>query len=193
MKFLCESLADLNEQFKRNGGPGLFIFRGKPATIFKRLHEELGINKLCYEQDCEPIWRKRDDEVMRMCRQLGIQTAEKVSHTLWDPMDIINVNGGYAPLTYQMMLHAINVLGLPPRPVNDDVDFSCVDFGEISEKLGNELGLFREVKITAILTATHQLYCCRFQVPKISQFFPTTPNGKVFSNGKAEKEKLSNS
>lgn len=146
MKFLIESLDDLDKQLKQHGAPGLFIFKGKPTTIFKRLSDELGVNKICYEQDCEPIWNKRDKEVEMMCREMNIRTVEKVSHTLWDPIDVINANGGFSPLTYQMMLHTVNVLGLPPRPVND-VDFSLVKFGEIPDELGSELGLFKKVRI----------------------------------------------
>lgn len=146
MKFLLECLNDLDEQFKQHGGPGLFIFRGKPAKILHNMKIKFGINKVCYEQDCEPIWHKRDLEIVSMCQKLNIQTVEKVSHTLWDPMDIIRVNGGFAPLTYEMMLHNIDVVGLPLRPANDDVDLSKIEFGRIPESLGVELGLIKGVK-----------------------------------------------
>lgn len=144
LRFLIECLADLDEQFKQHGGPGLLIFRGKPATIFKKMREDLGITKICYEQDCEPIWRSRDKEVELMCRQLGIETVERVSHTLWDPKDIIRANGGYAPLTYQMMLHTVNVLGLPKRPVID-ADFVDVEFGRIPSESGLDLYQLKEI------------------------------------------------
>lgn len=145
MKFLIESLADLDRQFKLHGGPGLFIFRGNPVKIFRILHKALGINKICYEQDCEPIWQRRDREIVSMCRKLNIQNVEMISHTLWNPRDIIKANGGYAPLTYQMMLHTVNVLGLPQRPVNEGVDFSDVTFGNISNHLAGKLGLMSAV------------------------------------------------
>lgn len=147
MKFLIESLTDLDEQFKSFGGPGLFTFRGKPTAIFKRLHKELGINKICFEQDCEPIWNTRDEAVQELCNELGIETVQKVSHTLWNPMDVIRVNNGYAPLTYQMMLHTVNVLGLPPRPVTDVIGFSDVLFGTIPDHFAAELELFSTVKL----------------------------------------------
>jgi cryptochrome len=140
MKFLLESLSDIDEQFKALGGSGLWIFRGKPSDIFRKLHKKLGINKLCFEQDCEPIWRERDDDVKKTCHELGISVEEKVSHTLWDPIDIINANGGFAPLTYEMFLHTINVLGLPQRP-EKDVDLSKIDFGEIPVEIYGELGM----------------------------------------------------
>lgn len=95
MKFLMESLTDLDEQFKQLGaGNGLITFRGDPVEIFRTMHEELGITKICYEQDCEPIWNERDKRVQNLCTELGIKVVETISHTLWDPMKIIQMNGG---------------------------------------------------------------------------------------------------
>lgn len=94
MKFLIESLADLNDQFLKLGGNGLFIMRGDPVDIFRTMHEKLDITKICFEQDCEPIWRTRDEAVQNLCNDLGIKVVEKISHTLWDPMEVIQVNGG---------------------------------------------------------------------------------------------------
>lgn len=65
MKYLIEALQDLNSYFRKLGGK-LYIFRGDcPVRIFRRLWEEFGIRKLCFEQDCEPIWRNRDEKVKR--------------------------------------------------------------------------------------------------------------------------------
>jgi cryptochrome len=144
-------LEDLDEQFKQHGGPGLLVFRGQPSRIFRMMKEQLGINKICYEQDCEPIWRKRDRDVELMCREHGIEAVEKVSHTLWNPRDIISANGGFAPLTYQMMLHTVNVLGPPTRPVNDVVDFSGVTFGRVPDHLYQAMGLLAKLSETEFL------------------------------------------
>lgn len=94
MKFLLESLADLDDQFKKLGGHGLLLMRGNPVEIFRKMWKEFGITKICFEHDCEPIWNERDDNVKMMCQELGIQVVEKVSHTLWNPMDVIRTNGG---------------------------------------------------------------------------------------------------
>lgn len=169
MRFLIESLADSDTQFKELGGPGLLIFRGKPTVIFRRLHEELRINKICYEQDCEPIWEERDKAVEKLCRELDIETVEKISHTLWDPKDIINVNGGSAPLTYQMMLHTVKVLGLPQRPTPDAVDFTSVNFGLIPEHLAAELGLFTTVNSFDKFIFNLMIPFC-FKIPKPEDF-----------------------
>jgi cryptochrome len=94
MKFLLESLEDLDEQFKKFGGPGLLFFRGDSVQIFRRLWHELGINKICFEEDCEPIWNERDERVEALCNELGIELVKKISHTLWHPKDVIRANGG---------------------------------------------------------------------------------------------------
>lgn len=103
MQFLIESLIDLNNQLKKLGSR-LFIFRGSPVQIFHRFWEELGLTRLCFEQDCEPIWQERDNAIKLFCKQYHIECIECVSHTLWDPAGIIAANGGTPPLTYQMFL-----------------------------------------------------------------------------------------
>lgn len=93
MKFLLESLEDLDEQFKNFGGR-LLIFRGDSVEIFRKLWQEIGINKICFEEDCEPIWHERDGRVENLCRELGIEVVKRISHTLWNPKDVIRTNGG---------------------------------------------------------------------------------------------------
>ena len=91
MRYLIESLMDLDYQLKERGGPGLLVMRGMPVDIFRKLWKEFGINKICFEQDCEPIWKQRDDSVKELCQQVGMQLYERISHTLWDPNEIIKV------------------------------------------------------------------------------------------------------
>lgn len=109
MSFLLNSLADIDKQLKAIRGANdiagkLYLFQGNPTTVFRRLNEYFRLNKICFEQDCEPIWNRRDDSVRALCNDLGIEAVEKVSHTLWDPRTVISTNGGIPPLTYQMFL-----------------------------------------------------------------------------------------
>ncbi|CAB0002124.1 unnamed protein product [Nesidiocoris tenuis] len=143
MKFLLESLEDLDKQLKRHGGR-LHMFKGDPCSVFRRLWEDIEINKICFEQDCEPIWRERDQEVMSMCQELGIECIERVSHTLWDPKLVIKTNGGIPPLTYQMFLHTTSVIGTPPKPCPGP-DFSHIKFGSLSSSLAQELRVLDSV------------------------------------------------
>lgn len=141
MKFLMESLDDLDRQLRAIGGQ-LYIFRGAAVNVMRRLFEELNIKKLCYEQDCEPIWKERDDGIVNLCRMMDVKCVEKVSHTLWDPEQVIATNGGIPPLTYQMFLHTVNIIGEPPRPV-EAPSFEFVEFGRLPSILATELKLFQ--------------------------------------------------
>lgn len=103
MKFLLESLQDLDNELRQYGSR-LYIFRGSPTQIFYKFWQELGLSKICFEQDCEPIWRNRDETVKAFCEQYNIECVEHVSHTLWNPFEVIEANGDTPPLTYEMFL-----------------------------------------------------------------------------------------
>lgn len=138
MKFLLDSLKDLNDYFKRLGGK-LHLIEGQPDKVFSALNKHLKINKIAFEQDCEPIWEKRDNKV----KSLSISYIEKVSHTLWNPDEIITTNGGIPPLTYEMFLHTVQILGLPPRPV-DEPKWEGITFPNLPHEFLNEFNVFDE-------------------------------------------------
>ncbi|KAM7361384.1 circadian regulator cryptochrome [Cochliomyia hominivorax] len=145
LKFLLDSLKNIYDQLQNLSLSlgRLYLLQGNPVEIFRRLHEICGINKLCFEQDCEPIWNNRDNAVKKLCHDLNITCIERISHTLWDPKRVIDTNGGIPPLTYQMFLHTVQIIGLPPRPVPDP-DWQNVKFHKLNEKLIMELQVFLE-------------------------------------------------
>jgi cryptochrome len=62
--FLLECLEDLNRNLQKVGSK-LHIFIGDPVAVFRYLHVNHAIDKICFEQDCEPIWHERDNAVKR--------------------------------------------------------------------------------------------------------------------------------
>ena len=114
MGFLLECLEELDGRFQKFGSK-LHIFLGKPIEVFKKLHQRHRIAKLCFDQDPEPIWKARDDSVKMWCKDEGIDCVEKVGHTLWNPQEVVDLNGGKPPVTFSMFNHVVSVLGLPPR------------------------------------------------------------------------------
>ncbi|KAF9418520.1 hypothetical protein HW555_004669 [Spodoptera exigua] len=109
MRYLLEALDDLDSQFKKHD----------TSIIVPQ-----GIRKLCFEQDCEPVWRARDDSVKNACKEIGVVCKEHVSHTLWEPDT-----------------HTVATIGDPPRPVGE-VDFTGVKFGSLPESFYNEFTVF---------------------------------------------------
>ncbi|XP_075231989.1 circadian regulator cryptochrome isoform X2 [Lycorma delicatula] len=143
MRFLLEALQDLDKQLKTHGGQ-LYVLKGSPKEIFQQMKVKLNLQRICFEQDCEPIWHQRDDTIKKFCDEANIECIEKVSHTLWDPKEVIAANGGIPPLTYQMFLHTVNVIGEPPRPVSD-VNWDIVNFGKFSEELSEEFCIYETI------------------------------------------------
>ncbi|XP_054284471.1 cryptochrome-1 [Macrosteles quadrilineatus] len=136
MRFLLECLADLNSQLSNYGGC-LYILHGEPTDVLRRIKHTIGLHRLSFDEDYEPIWHRRDAAVRQFCQQENVQTIERGSHTLWDPRMVVKTNGGVAPLTYQMFLHTVRVLGPPPRPV-EDVSLLNVTFGQISSSFSTD-------------------------------------------------------
>nr|AWY11207.1 photoreceptive cryptochrome [Melibe leonina] len=124
MQFLLETLRDLDENLKKKGSR-LYVFMGEPVKIFRQLFEDWNATRLSFEQDPEPIWQDRDNNVKDLCDACNVEWIERVSHMLWDPHVILRANGGSPPLTYAMFCQVTEIVGLPPRPV-EDPDFSKV-------------------------------------------------------------------
>jgi len=129
MAFLLECLEDIDTQLWYHGGK-LNLFEGEPAKVFRILSKHFSIQKICFDQDCEAIWLERDNAVKNFCGTHRIEVEETIGQTLWDPLEIIETNGGSPPLTYGHFCHVTKAIGPPRRPVSD-VDLKDVEFIEV--------------------------------------------------------------
>ncbi|KAH7565099.1 hypothetical protein JRO89_XS09G0131900 [Xanthoceras sorbifolium] len=103
IRFLLESLVDLDSSLKKLGSR-LLILKGEPS--------EWDVKKLCFEYDTDPYYQTLDMKVkfvfdsiqQNYASSAGIEVFSPVSHTLFNPADIIQKNGGKPPLNYQSFL-----------------------------------------------------------------------------------------
>ncbi|XP_069134866.1 cryptochrome-1-like isoform X2 [Argopecten irradians] len=116
MRFLHESLEDLDNTFKKSGGR-LYTFHGQARDVLKGLLQEWNVTRLTYEAEVEPIWEARDKEVEELCKEHGIELISRISHTLWDPAQVIEKNGGTPPVTFRHFDLTTQLLGPPDRPI----------------------------------------------------------------------------
>lgn len=137
--FLLECLKDIDDQLQILGTK-LHVCHGAPIEIFEAIHKSRGIAKLCFEQDCEPVWKTRDEGVKNWCNSVGVPWVEKIGHTLWNPHEVLALNGGTPPVTFAMFNHVISAMSKPDRPMGD-VDFSNIQFASMDEELGKSIGL----------------------------------------------------
>ncbi|XP_078432338.1 DNA photolyase family protein isoform X2 [Wolffia australiana] len=129
IQFLLESLTDLDKSLRRLGSRLVVLRGGDPAEVLVRVLKEWNVGKLCYESDTEPYGQARDARVEVFASAAGIEVFSPVSHTLFDPADIIRKNGGKPPLTYQSF---VKLAGRPLPPIGQQ--FSALppvgDLGE---------------------------------------------------------------
>merc|ERR1712128_392876 len=74
MAFMLECLEDLDTQFWYHGGK-LNMVEGDIVEVLRKISKHYTIGKLCFDQDCEPIWLERDNAVKNFCggHRIGVE------------------------------------------------------------------------------------------------------------------------
>ncbi|KAK4479646.1 hypothetical protein RD792_015173 [Penstemon davidsonii] len=118
IRFLLESLVDLDFNLRKIGSR-LLVLKGDPADVLIRCLKEWRINKLCFEFDTEPYYQALDIKVKNYTSAAGIEIFSPVSHTLFNPADIIQKNGGRPPLSYQSFVKLAGEPSWASSPVSN--------------------------------------------------------------------------
>ena len=98
-----ETLQDLDRSFRALGSR-LLVVRGNPESVFPILFKEWKTTELYYELDTEPYALERDARVNSIASAAGIKSFGIHGHTLYAPSEILKLNKGKAPLTYNSFL-----------------------------------------------------------------------------------------
>ncbi|KAF2297610.1 hypothetical protein GH714_000180 [Hevea brasiliensis] len=121
IRFLLESLVDLDLSLKKLGSR-LLVFKGEPS--------QWDVKKLCFEYDTDPYYQALDIKVKDYASSAGIEVFSPVSHTLFNPEDIIQKNGGKPPLSYQSFVKVAGQPSWASSPISTTISsLPCV--GEI--------------------------------------------------------------
>ncbi|XP_023329370.1 cryptochrome-1 isoform X2 [Eurytemora carolleeae] len=115
-RFLLQCLEDLDNGLRKLNSR-LFVVRGQPADVLPTLFKAWGTTYFTFEEDPEPFGRVRDQNIMAMCKEMGIVVTKEHSHTLYNLEKIIYRNGGKAPLTYKTFQTIIESMDPPSKPV----------------------------------------------------------------------------
>ncbi|KAF9612630.1 hypothetical protein IFM89_003072 [Coptis chinensis] len=115
--FFLECLVDLDSSLKKLASK-LLLFKGEPVDVLIRLLKEWDVKKLCFEFDTDPYYQSLDRRIKDYASSAGIEVFSPVSHTLFNPADIIKKNAGKPPLTYQSFL---KLAGKPSPPLASTV------------------------------------------------------------------------
>ena len=86
IKFLLDSLNDLNTSLKKDYQSNLVILYGSPSDIFEKLTKHM--EKLYFELDTEPYAQERDRKVVQQCEKEGVTVHRNTGHTLLKIADL---------------------------------------------------------------------------------------------------------
>lgn len=92
VQFMIESLKDLNEQLKAEGGR-LYTFHGTNIDILKTISKQYDIQAISSNKDITPFALKRDEQVQYWCDRKGIPFIHKEDYTMYS-IDIVRTNQG---------------------------------------------------------------------------------------------------
>ncbi|KAI9679760.1 MAG: hypothetical protein M1817_004774 [Caeruleum heppii] len=108
---LSKSLTKLNKKSK------LFLMREAPQTLLPKLFKAWRISHLVFEKDTDAYARDRDETVMRLAKEAGVEVVTRVGRTLWDPDALVKANGDKPTMSITQTQHAGDKVGKIPRPV----------------------------------------------------------------------------
>lgn len=117
-QFLLDCQNDLSASItKLNPNSKLLVLREPAVTLLPKLFKAWGISHLVFEKDTDAYAKARDEEVMRLARDAGVQVIVKSGRTLWDSDDIVSAHGGKPTMSMTQLLAAAKKVGDVPKPL----------------------------------------------------------------------------
>ncbi len=92
LKFMIESLKDLENQLKKKGGK-LFFFKGTPEEVVRQCMSKLGIEALIVNRDYTPYSQQRDKKLEKVCKMGSIPFYSFDDALLHPPEETLKKDG----------------------------------------------------------------------------------------------------
>jgi deoxyribodipyrimidine photo-lyase len=123
------SLAALDADLRRGGGPGLTVVHGRPATEVPRVARKVGAEHVHIGADFAPYGRRRDDMVQRALRDAGLELIRTGSPYAVAPGTLTNDHGQpfqvFSPFHRTWLGHGTH--GPAPAVLVDEVAWIGID------------------------------------------------------------------
>lgn len=87
VQFMIESLADLASEIKKQGGQ-LHTFYGKNTKVLADCIKAWDINIIAFNLDITPYARERDDDIIKLCKKMGVDVKTEHDYYLHPPGSI---------------------------------------------------------------------------------------------------------
>jgi deoxyribodipyrimidine photo-lyase len=100
LTLIYNQLKNINNFFIKHFHKQLYVFKGDPETIFKKLIDTLNIKNVYANDDYEPYAKKRDKKIKELFRKAAKPIHFYTDHLIFSPKDITtNTNGIYKVYT----------------------------------------------------------------------------------------------
>lgn len=117
-QFLTDCQRDLSASItKLNKKSKLLLIREAPQTLFPKLLKAWKISHLVFEKDTDAYARERDEVVMKIAKDAGVEVIVKTGRTLWDADELVKSNGGKPTMSISQVQAAGPKVGEIPRPI----------------------------------------------------------------------------
>lgn len=92
VQFMIESLEDLSQEIRRDGGK-LYFFYGKNPAVIKKCLEKWKINVVSFNYDYSPYALQRDEEIVKLCDHHQVELLLDHDYYLHPPGSITTGTG----------------------------------------------------------------------------------------------------
>lgn len=94
-RFLLDCQADVSKSLtKLNKKSQLFVLREAPQTLLPKLWKSWNVSHLVFEKDVDGYAKERDEEIMKLAKDAGVEVLSIPGRTLWDSDELVKANGG---------------------------------------------------------------------------------------------------
>ncbi|RFM24354.1 MAG: deoxyribodipyrimidine photo-lyase [Candidatus Thermochlorobacter aerophilum] len=140
VKFMCESLSELCESYRRIGGK-LILRKGKFVEVIKQVVKETEARAVYFNEDYEPAAKERDKKVTEELRKMGVEVKAFKDQVCFSPKEILTQQGRPYTVFTPYKKNWLSQIDKVPSP-NDSVrDIVTPDIFSISVPTLSELGL----------------------------------------------------
>ncbi|WVR03300.1 hypothetical protein IAU60_000291 [Kwoniella sp. DSM 27419] len=116
--FLLESMEGVSEEYnKLNEKQRLWVLRGRPEMVIRRLVRDWGVTHIAFEKDSNAYARVRDNMIKDLALELGVLVVDTPGRHLYDPDDVIKGNKGKPTMTLHQWQGVTSHMGDVPQPL----------------------------------------------------------------------------
>lgn len=117
-QYLLDCQSDLSKSItKLNSKSKLLLIREAPQTLFPKLFKQWKITHLVFEKDTDAYGRERDQKVIELAKDAGVEVIIKYGRTLYDPDELVEENHGKPTMSINQVQAAGKKIGEIPRPI----------------------------------------------------------------------------